>query len=81
MSRPMLVFVCFPTLVFTQSSKTPLFVGSMAPLSGSRSWWGSGITVAMEMAFEYINNRTDILPAYELKLLKNDTRVSLQQSY
>lgn len=59
----------------SQSSKVSLYVGSMAPLTGRRSWWGAGITTAMQMAFELINNRSDILPYFELKLLENDTRV------
>jgi len=46
----------------------------MAPLSGKRAWWGAGITAAMQMAFEYINDRSDILPYYELRLLVNDTQ-------
>ena len=61
--------------VQAQSVKVPLYVGSMAPLSGKRAWWGAGITAAMQMAFEYINNRSDILPSYELRLLADDTRV------
>ena len=61
--------------VHAQSAKVPLYVGSMAPLSGKRAWWGAGITAAMQMAFEYINNRSDILPSYELRLLADDTRV------
>ena len=59
----------------SQSSKVSLYVGSMAPLTGPRSWWGAGITTAMQMAFELINNRSDILPYFELKLLENDTLV------
>lgn len=67
--------LCFATIFHAQSNKIPLYVGSMAPLSGKRSWWGAGITAAMKMAFEYINNRTDILPSYKLTLLANDTKV------
>ena len=61
----------------SQSSKVSLYVGSMAPLTGRRSWWGAGITTAMQMAFELINNRSDILPYFELRLLENDTRVRI----
>ena len=67
--------LCFVAIVHAQSNKIPLYVGSLAPLSGKRSWWGAGITAAMKMAFDYINNRTDILPSYELTLLANDTKV------
>ena len=65
-------------LTFAQaqpSTKVPLYIGSMAPISGKRAWWGAGITAAMQMAFEYINNSSDILPSYEMRLLANDTKV------
>lgn len=60
-----------------QPSKLPLYIGSMAPLSGTRAWWGAGITAAMQMAFEYINNSSHVLPSYELRLLANNTKVRL----
>ena len=69
--------VCLLTHAQVHSSKSPLYIGSMAPLSGKRAWWGAGITAAMQMAFEYINNSSDILPWYELKLLANDTKVRI----
>lgn len=73
-----LLSVCLLThAAQVQSSKSPLYIGSMAPLSGKRAWWGAGITTAMQMAFEYINNSSDILPWYELKLLANDTKVRI----
>ena len=53
----------------------------MAPLTGKRAWWGAGITAAMQMAFEYINNRSDILSFYELRLLANDTQVRFLRPY
>ena len=59
------------------SVKVPLYIGSMAPLTGKRAWWGAGITAAMQMAFDYINNSSDILPSYELRLLANDTKVRI----
>ena len=68
----------FLSLAQTQpSAKVPLYIGSMAPLTGQRAWWGAGITAAMQMAFEYINNSSDILPSYELRLLANDTKVRI----
>ncbi|KAJ8044406.1 Gamma-aminobutyric acid type B receptor subunit 1 [Holothuria leucospilota] len=46
-------------------------------MSMSGGWDGSGCLVAAELALEQINNRTDILADYELKMLWNDTQVSL----
>ena len=55
--------------------RTTLYVGSMAPMTGKRAWWGAGIPLAIEMAFEDINKRDDILRDYELKLISRDTQV------
>lgn len=54
--------------------RTTLYVGSMAPMTGKRAWWGAGIPLAIEMAFEDINKRDDILRDYELKLISRDTQ-------
>lgn len=82
----MLPWQLLPLLVFSNiqaqsSAKVPLYIGSMAPLSGKRAWWGAGITAAMQMAFEYINDRSDILPYYELRLLVNDTQVRFPSNF
>lgn len=71
----LLPFWFLPLAQAQPSTKVPLYIGSMAPLTGKRSWWGAGITVAMQMAFEYINNSSDVLPFHELRLLANDTKV------
>ena len=47
----------------------------MAPMTGRRSWWGAGIPLAIEMAFEDINKRSDILKEYKLSLIQRDTEV------
>ncbi|KAJ8044395.1 Gamma-aminobutyric acid type B receptor subunit 2 [Holothuria leucospilota] len=44
-------------------------------MSMSGEWDGSGCLVAAELALEQINNRTDILPDYELIMPWNDTQV------
>ena len=54
--------------------KIPLYLGGYFSLGGI--WDGSGILPAVEMALEHINERTDILAEYELKMIWNDTRVS-----
>ena len=53
----------------------PLYIGSMAPMTGRRAWWGAGIPLAIEMAFEDINKRSDILKEYKLSLIQRDTQV------
>lgn len=73
----LLPFWFLPLAQAQPSAKVPLYIGSMAPLTGKRAWWGAGITAAMQMAFEYINNSSDILPSYELRLLANDTKVRI----
>lgn len=59
----------------TAQQERPLYIGSMAPMTGNRSWWGAGIPLAMEMAFEDINNRGDVLKEYKLILVQRDTQV------
>ena len=54
--------------------KIPLYLGGYFSLGGI--WDGSGILPAVEMALEHINERTDILAEYELKMIWNDTQVS-----
>ena len=72
-----LPFWFLPLAQAQASVKVPLYIGSMAPLTGKRAWWGAGITAAMQMAFDHINNSSDILPSYELRLLANDTKVRI----
>ncbi|XP_068754986.1 gamma-aminobutyric acid type B receptor subunit 2-like [Montipora capricornis] len=58
----------------SQIQKRQLYIGSMAPVSGKRAWWGGGIPLAFQMAFEDINKRNDVLGAYNLKLVGSDTQ-------
>lgn len=46
-----------------------LYVGLMVFMIGKRVWWGVGILLVIEMVFEDINKRDDILRDYELKLI------------
>ena len=52
-----------------------LTIGSYSPLTGP--CWGGGYAVklVMELALSQVNNRTDILPGYELQMVLNDTKV------
>ena len=70
--------VCLLAANLTATSharKRPLYIGSMAPMTGKRAWWGAGIPLAIEMAFEDINARNDILKEYRLQLVARDTQV------
>ncbi|XP_072022900.1 gamma-aminobutyric acid type B receptor subunit 1-like [Amphiura filiformis] len=55
------------------SEKIPLYISSYYEGPGG-GWDGSGCVPAIEMAFEDINARPDILPQYELRPIWNDTK-------
>lgn len=44
----------------------------MVLMSGDRVWWGVGILLVIEMVFEDINKRSDILKEYKLSLILCD---------
>ncbi|XP_072043527.1 gamma-aminobutyric acid type B receptor subunit 1-like [Amphiura filiformis] len=52
--------------------KIPLYIGGFFSLGGL--WDGSGVLPAVEMGLDHVNNRTDILEEYELKMIWNDTQ-------
>ncbi|PIK56927.1 putative gamma-aminobutyric acid type B receptor subunit 1 [Apostichopus japonicus] len=54
------------------SSTIPLYIGGM--LSMTVGWDGTGCLVAAELAMEQINNRSDILQGYELRMASKDTQ-------
>lgn len=59
------------------ASRTPLYIGGFFPKSGI-SWTLANETIpAIELAFELINNDSDILPGYELILSTYDSEVGL----
>ena len=68
-----------PQETIIQQQERTLFIGSMAPVTGKRAWWGAGIPLAIKMAFEDINARSDILKGYRLELIPRDTQVSEAQ--
>ncbi|XP_071809845.1 gamma-aminobutyric acid type B receptor subunit 2-like [Asterias amurensis] len=56
--------------------RKPLYVGGLFPLSEKDGWsrfFGYGSLKGVERAISDINNRTDVLPGYELVLIYNDT--------
>ena len=55
--------------------KIPLYIGGIFSFGGL--WDGSGILPAVEMGLDHINNRVDILPEYELRMVWNDSQVFL----
>lgn len=54
---------------------TKLYIGGTFPNSGGSWDGGKGCLPAAEMALEDVNNRTDILPGYELQMIWNDSQV------
>ena len=54
-----------------------LYLGALAPKT-NHHWarYARSLVIMIERALEEINNRTDILPDYQLKLLAYDTEVS-----
>ena len=60
--------------ITTSSSKIPLYLGGYFPMPGS-SYDGSGFIPATQMALDHINERDDILPEYELKMIVNNSGV------
>ncbi|RDD36457.1 Gamma-aminobutyric acid type B receptor subunit 2 [Trichoplax sp. H2] len=56
-----------------QHNKGDLYIGGLFPVH-SIGWDASGVIPAVEMALEDINNRSDILAGYKLKLLWKDTQ-------
>ncbi|XP_072022904.1 gamma-aminobutyric acid type B receptor subunit 1-like [Amphiura filiformis] len=64
--------------IFVENSKKPgekiqLYISSYYEGPGG-GWDGSGCVPAIEMAFDDINARSDILPQYELRAIWNDTK-------
>ncbi|XP_072047142.1 gamma-aminobutyric acid type B receptor subunit 1-like [Amphiura filiformis] len=55
-------------------TKIPLYIGGLLPFSGG--WDGSGLVPGIDLALEQINNRDDMLPGYDLRIVWNDTQCS-----
>ncbi|XP_029023271.1 gamma-aminobutyric acid type B receptor subunit 1 isoform X2 [Betta splendens] len=55
------------------SGKKKLYIGALFPMSGG---WpgGQACLPAAQMALDLVNNRTDILPDYEMELIHYDSR-------
>ena len=55
----------------------PLYIGGFFPMTNNGQWRGGEETLpGVQIALDLINNSTEILPGYELRLLWNDTQVS-----
>nr|XP_006815500.1 PREDICTED: gamma-aminobutyric acid type B receptor subunit 1-like [Saccoglossus kowalevskii] len=55
-----------------QNNKTDIYIGTYFSLGGN--WEGGGVIPAVEMAFEHINAKEDVLSDYNLRMVWNDTR-------
>ena len=69
--------LCFSNSTATTASpdqdRTPVYIGGFFSHGGT--WDASGILPAVQMAIDHINERPDILPDYELRMVWNDTQV------
>ena len=66
-------YVTEPTV---SHKRVPIYIGGFFPLQGS-GWDTSGILEGSLMALEDVNNNSVILPNYELRMIWNDSKVSL----
>ena len=60
----------------TSDEKVPLYLGGYLPMAGPSWNGGLGILPGIEVALDYVNNHTDLLPDHELRFIWNDTQVS-----
>ena len=69
-----MVIACW-VVVVASGETHDLNVLNMMSMTGS---WRGGMTmkVASEMAVDHINNRSQLLPGYRLRLINKDTQVS-----
>ena len=57
-----------------QEDRIPLYLGGLFSLGGRAD--ESGHVPAVEMGLDHVNQRTDILSGYDLRMVWNDTKVS-----
>lgn len=59
----------------SSAGKKKLYIGALFPMSGG---WpgGQACMPSAQMALDLVNNRSDILPDYELELIHYDSMVS-----
>ena len=74
------VFVLSLTTANNVSSKSsddkiPIYLGGFFAYTGA--WASTGVLPAVEMALEHINARPDILADYDLRMVWNDSGVSI----
>lgn len=71
-----LTFLTWPCAI---AGKKKLYIGALFPMSGG---WpgGQACLPAAHMALDLVNNRSDILPDYELELIHYDSMVSISNT-
>ena len=55
-----------------------LYLMGLIPFGGNTWPAGEALQLAMDMALEQVNNRTDLLWGYRLNLMVEDTRVNIR---
>ena len=75
----LVLLMCSSCGVSALKEKT-LTIGGIFPMNGS---WGGGVSClpAVEMALEDVNNRSDILPDYNLEMRFGDSQVSRSRKH
>ena len=74
------IYFFYLTLFSLSSAEEPkdVYVLALLPMTGTVWPGGKAILMVANMALEFINNRSDILEGYNLKLIVTDTKVSVQ---
>lgn len=67
----LILFLC---LRLHEASKVPIYIGGFFPMQDG-FWDGSGILPAAKMAITDVNDKSDILPDYELRMVWNNSKV------
>ena len=77
---PLRLIVLYFTITNScNGAKMPLYVGALFPMTSEHNdgWTGgNGIQPAAQMAFDHVNG-AGVLNDYELRMIWNDTKVSI----
>jgi len=73
------LLLILPLLLLLLLGKKKLYIGALFPMSGG---WpgGQACLPSAQMAMDLVNNRSDILPDYELELIHYDSMVSITRT-
>ena len=78
-SLPNVAEAAWRTNLTEKREKIPLYIGGIFSMGGD--WDSGGILPAVEMGLDHVNDRVDVLPQYELKMVWNDSQVCVVLFY